>query len=450
MRKAIESIVSLLMTLVLTAGLAQGAVYDFTEGNKLTLLHDPVKSTDLKLELVRNARHSVHIVTYYWDNSGYPIELMHELKKAHARGVDVRLMSSYIPAATMDFFGKARRTLDIKDSRKKNDATLAYLRLVPGNNQSWTNNIHEKIFLIDSKVAIIGGRNISDNDQRAKDLEVKIEGPAVNQVQEHFRRLFNFLVDLKILNHCDKDSYKEKISNDKCFNRYNHLRFSKNDKGFFPEQPLFENGSRARILTNEVLFTQFKNDYKGNEKFSIKDDIINTVISTEFNQLRAYNYFVLPTAPYRAFLEKSIKQNKDIRMISNSLKSSAFVSNRGYLVSLPGMKNLVDQGLDLVQWNHPKLEYLHEKVLLFDNDHGIIGSHNFGTGSTSVSSEICIDFYDQPIVEELSAIFDQEFADRSVTIPATSESLQKEMDDHRKMIKFLSKDPIQTILKMLY
>lgn len=450
MRKVIESIVSFIMTLVLTAGLAKGAVYDFTEGNKLTLLHDPVKSTELKLELVRNARHSVHIVTYYWDNTGYPIELMKELKKAHARGVDVRLMSSYIPAATMDFFGKARRTLDIRDSRKNSEATLAYLRLVPGNNQSWTNNIHEKIFLIDSKVAILGGRNVSDNDQRAKDLEVKIEGPAVNQVQEHFRRLFNFLVDLKILNHCKTNTYTDRVRYEKCFDRYNDLRFSKNDETFFPEQPVFENGSRARILTNEVLFTQFKNGYKGKEKFSIKDDIINTVITTEFNQLRAYNYFVLPTAPYRAFLEKSIKQNKDIRMITNSLKSSAFVSNRGYLISLPEMKKLVDEGLNLAQWNHPKLEYLHEKVLLFDNDHGIIGSHNFGTGSTSVSSEICIEFFNQPIVEELSDIFDQEFSDRSVTIKATSESLQSEIDDHSKMIRFLSKNPIQTILRMLY
>jgi len=438
------------MTLILTAGFAKGAVYDFTEGNKLTLLQDPHQSTELKLDLVRHAKHHIHIVTYYWDNKGYPIELMDELKKAHARGVDVRLMSTYIPSVTMDFFGKARRTLDIHDSRKKNDSTLAYLRLVPGNNESWTNNIHEKIFLVDGKAAIIGGRNISDNDFRAKDLEMKIEGPAVNQVQEHFRRLFNFLVDLKILNHCKTNTYTDRLRYDQCFDRYNDLRFSKNDEGFFPEQPVFENGAKARVLTNEVLFLQFKNEYKGREKFSIKDDIINTVITTDFTQLRAYNYFVLPTAPYRAFLEKSIKQNKDVRMITNSLKSSAFVSNRGYLISLPEMKKLVDEGLQLAQWNDKKLEYLHEKVLLFDDDHGIVGSHNFGTGSTSVSSEICLEFFDRPIVQTLTKVFDEEFENRSITIKATSDSLQSEIDDHSKMIKLLKKNPLETILRMLY
>ncbi len=446
------------MTLVLTAGLAVGEVYDFTEGNRLTLLPDPHESTELKLELVKNAKHHIHIVTYYWDNKGYPIELMRELKKAHARGVDVRLMSTYIPSVTMDFFGMAKRTLDIGDSRKKSDATLAYLRLVPGNNESLTNNIHEKIFLVDGKVAILGGRNISDNDYRAKDLEVKIEGPAVNQVQEHFRRLFNFLVDLKILTHCKKetetatetDLYKNQYKNEKCFDRYNTLRFNKDAAGFFPEQPLFENGSKARILTNEVLFNQFKENLSGRETFSHKDDVINTVVNTEFNQLRAYNYFVLPTTPYRAFLEKGLHQGKDIRMITNSLKSSAFVSTSGYLISLPEMKGLVDNGLNLAQWNDEKLEYLHEKVLLFDNDHAIMGSHNFGTGSTSVSSEICIEFFNQPIVEHLSKVFDHEFENRSITLQATSEALKKEIADHKNKIKLLHIDPIETILRMLY
>ena len=85
------------LTLVLAAGAVKAEVYDFTEGNRLTLLQDAHKATALKLELVKNAKHHIHIVSYYWDNNGYPIELMQELSKAHARGVDVRLMSTWIP-----------------------------------------------------------------------------------------------------------------------------------------------------------------------------------------------------------------------------------------------------------------------------------------------------------------------------------------------------------------
>lgn len=437
------------MTLILTAGLARGAVYDFTEGNKLTLLQKAREATELKLDLVRHAKHHIHIVTYYWDKKGFPIELMKELKKAHARGVDVRLMSTYIPSITMDVFGKARRTLDIYRSRKESAATLAYLRLTPGYDETWTNNIHEKIFLVDGKVAILGGRNISDNDYRAKDLEMKIEGPVVNQVQEHFRKLFDFLVKLKVLKHCEMGKVI-------CEYKYNSLRFSKDDPAFFPEQTIYENGAKARVLTNEVLFAQFNKKLTDEEKVSMKDDIINEVVKVDFDRLRAYNYFVLPTVSYRQFLEKNIKEKKDVRMISNSLISSAFISNRGYLVSLPGLKSLVDEGLNLSQWSGSamsgtdKLEYLHEKVLLFNDDHGFVGSHNFGIGSTAVSSEICLEFFDRPIVQTLSNVFDKEFTDRNITTPATSMSLQNEIDHNREMIEFLSVNPLQTILKMLY
>jgi putative cardiolipin synthase len=449
MKKLFYKYASIIMTLILTAGFAKGEVYNFTEGNRLTLLQNAHTSTELKIDLVKHAKHHIHIVTYYWDNKGYPIELMNELKKAHARGVDVRLMSTYVPSATLDFFGKARRTLDIRHSKKESDATLAYLRLVPGHNESWTNNIHEKIFLVDGEVAILGGRNISDNDYRAKDLEVKLEGPVVNEVQEHFRRLFNFLVDLKILTHCQQNTNEGAY--DGCFDKYNDLRFAKNDLDFFPEQTVYPEGSKARILTNEVLFTQFKDGFKGKKKFTIKDDIINTVTKIDFNQLRAYNYFILPTVPYRAYLEKNLKEKKDIRVISNSLKSSAFVSSNGYYVSLPEMKGLVDDGLPIAQWNGSEnLEYLHEKVMLFDEDHAIVGSHNYGAGSTSVSSEICVEFFDRPIVQTLSKVFDAEFADPKITTRATSESVRKEMDAHKYMIKFLRINFIETILKMLY
>lgn len=442
------------MTLILTAGLARGAVYDFTQGNKLTLLQSPHEATDLKLDLVRHAKHHIHIVTYYWDDKGFPIELMKELRNAHARGVEVRLMSTLVPSLTLDPLGKAYRTLDSNRAKKENPATIAYLRLAPGNNESWTNNIHEKIFLVDGKVAIIGGRNISDNDYRAKDLEVKIQGPVVNQVQEHFQKLFDFLVDLKIIDDCKK----EKDLN-LCKNSFNQLRFAQSDKNFYPVQPQFKNGSKARILTNDVLFAQYKNHYQGKNKFLINDDIINTVIKINFNQLRAYNYFILPTDLYRDFLLKNISDGKDVRMISNSLSSSAFVSNNGYLMSLPGMKMLVDNGLEIAQWtgtspeskeSTEKYEYLHEKVMLFDDNHGIIGSHNYGLGSTSVSSEICIEFFNRPIVETLNEIFDREYSDRSVTTIATSESLQNEIAANKTKIRILEISPIQTILKMLY
>ena len=50
-----------------------------------------------------------------------------------------------------------------------------------------------------------------------------------------------------------------------------------------------------------------------------------------------------------------------------------------------------------------------KKVLIFDEDHIIIGSHNFGTGSTSVSNEIAVEIKSKRIADRLIDVFESEF-----------------------------------------
>ena len=428
----------------------QAKVYDFTEDNKLTLLQDARASVQLKLDLVRHAKHHIHIMTYYWDKSGYPADLILELKKAHERGVEVRIMTTYIPSLSMDFWSKSRKALFADQEKNNSNASLAFLRLIPGDNQSLTNNIHEKIFLVDGEKTILGGRNISDNDFKAKDLEVILEGPVVNEVQAHFYKMFTFLVELKIAKSCSK-------VNTNCSNQYNKLKFQNDDIKFFPDQPRFAGGARARILTNEVLFEKQKNNYSGNSVFEIRDDIIDTVIKINFIKMRAYNYFIMPTDRYKEYLIKNLAAGKSIDIISNSITTAASISDKGYIYSLPEMYNLVNHGLNLHQWlgikfeeGKDKLFYLHEKVMLFDDDHGIIGSHNFGSGSTSVSSEISVEFFSRPIVQVLNEVFDNEKNDGEITKEATVPLIESEIHDNKKMIKILHTIVVRNIVKELY
>jgi putative cardiolipin synthase len=429
---------------------AQARVYDFTTGNKLTLLQDARTSVELKLEMVKRARHHIHIMTYYWDSKGFPMELITELKKANDRGVDVRIITTLIPSLSMDMTDKVKRIL-YSNKESSSTAILSLLRMTPGNNEALTNNIHEKIFLVDGEVAILGGRNISNNDFRAKDMEVKLEGPVVNQVQEHFQKMYSFLIGLKIKDDCEARSSE-------CSLKYTKLKFSSEDKSFFPDQPKFAEEVKARILTNEVLIDQNANDYYGQERFFIKDDIIDTVIKQPFTLLRAYNYFILPTLRYRIYLEDNLKNHKEIRMISNSMKSASFISNKGYLVGLPETRNLITVGVKLRQWTgsaksptgEDQLEYLHEKVMIFDEDHAIIGSHNFGIGSTSVSSEIAVEFYSKEITKTLINVFDEEFANPEITKTETVEMVDQEMKDKKFQLKFFSLRPISTLIKELF
>ncbi len=234
----------ILLTVFSTSAFAK--VYDHVDGNKLRLLEDPAASVDYKIELIQKAKHHINILTFFWDDSSIPDRMAKELSLANARGVEVRILSSFIPTIGTDFFGKGRRYL-----KPQSNAVFTYQSLTPGRAFSLTHSLHEKIFSIDGEIAIIGGRNISDSSLSGKDMEVELQGPVVNQVQDHFKRMFDFVLMLKIKTHCLREN------SEACEAKYNKLKFPADDKKFFPDQMMFADGVPARIISHEAVIHQY-------------------------------------------------------------------------------------------------------------------------------------------------------------------------------------------------
>lgn len=423
---------------------AYSKVYEFTHNNRLSLIEDPAASVDLKVELIKQAKHHVNIITFFWDDSAVPQRLAVELNKAHARGVDVRILTSYVATLGTDPLGKGKRTLDLKS---KNGGVYSYLSLTPGSSFSVNNSLHEKIFLVDGEKAIIGGRNASNSSLSGKDLEVLMEGPVVNQVQDHFKTMYDFILDQRIETHC----HQNETLDSKCVKEYRDLEFSLTDKGFFPNQPSFVNGEDARIISHEALIHQKELGLSRSARVNQQDDILDTVTKIEFKKLRAYNYFIIPTPKYKKFLEESLAQGDSIEMITNSYESAKFSSNFGYIYSIPDAKDLVEDGLELHQWQrNQKLNYVHEKVMIFDEDHVIVGSHNFGVGSTAVSNEIAIEIKSKAIADRLIEVFEYESGNPAITTKADLSFLEQEYDKYKMQIKILRVKLLEGILREIY
>ena len=427
----------LLMFSFATTAVAE--VYDFTSGNRIGLIEDSVEGAELKIELIKKAKHHVHIITFFLDDTTFPMRVAEELQKANARGVEVRILSTLVPTIGMDFLGKGRRKL-----KASNNAVFTYQLLSPEYFFSVTHNLHEKLFVVDGEKAIIGGRNISDSSYNGKDLEVLMEGPSVNQVQHHFKKMFDFVIEQKKRINCNSEF------NEACLKSYDDLNFANNDV-YFPEQPIYEDGVSARVLTHETIIHQYENAMSRKKRLAQKDDILDTLIKIPFKKLRTYNYFMLQTDRYRDYLEDNLKQGNSIEVITNSLESAKFSSNRGYIYALPESHNLVSKGLKMYQWQRDqKLNYVHEKVMIFDEDRTIIGSHNFGTGSTSVSNEIAIEIKSEAIAKRLIEVFDEEKSNAQITKEVDSDFLAKEINQHRRQIKIYRNTILGSLLREIY
>jgi putative cardiolipin synthase len=376
-------------------------VYDFTENNDLKLLENAKESAEYKLDLIRNAKHHIHLITFYIDKSEYPKVVIEELKKAHERGVEIRILTTMFPSLLIDLTGKVKK--DLKkiniSSDIKNEAVFSFLDLRPDNNLSIYNNVHEKLLIIDGKVAVTGGRNLSDNSLHAKDIEVLVSGDVVHQLQNHFKGLFDFILKKETKRVC-------KNSSTECISLQNSKIFREGDKKYFPDISV-NSKVKMRLLTNDSLIQEDQFKYGVRKRFLIEDDILNTITSTEFSELRAYNYFILPKDAYKDFLFESVKSKKKISLICNGLKSASQVSPVGYFVSLPHEKEYVDHDIDVYEWQGPTdYEYMHEKVLIFDKNHFFVGSHNLGIGSSNVSSELMLEVYSDEIASHLAQVFD--------------------------------------------
>lgn len=439
--KPMRKILGTILFMLCLAFQAHGKVYEYTQGNHISLLEDPALAVDHKIDLIRNAKHHINIITFLWDNSNVSRRMAEELNKANARGVEVRVLSTTIATRGVDLLGRGKKKL-----KTSMDTVFTYMELAPSATFSFTHNLHEKIFLVDGEVAIIGGRNVTDSALEGKDMEVELRGPIVNQVQDHFKRMFDFIVDRKIEAQCpwDDESFY-------CEGNFKKLLFKNEDQRFFPVQPFYKEGDEARILSHEAILHQFQKGMNRKERLLQKDDILDTVTQIDFKKLRAYNYFMIPSKRYRDFLEKNLREGDSIEIITNSVESAKFSSNAGYYYSLPDARELVEEGIELYQWQREqKLNYVHEKVLIFDEDHVVVGSHNFGTGSTSVSNEIAVEFKSKKVASRLIEVFESEIQDTKITKKADGDFLDQEIKEYKSLIRIFRNKLLGSFLREIY
>jgi cardiolipin synthase len=162
------------------SGLTQGVLYT---GNRVELLVDTA-FFDALFDEIGKAQRSVHFETFLWKEGRLGQRLVDALIARAAAGVRVRVM---LDANGTKKMGDAARQQLI-------DAGCKICRHHPGHLRHigvFNDRDHRKLAVLDGRVAFVGGHCITDawlcdGDERARDLGVRITGPAVHGVQSVF------------------------------------------------------------------------------------------------------------------------------------------------------------------------------------------------------------------------------------------------------------------------
>jgi putative cardiolipin synthase len=353
--------------------------------NKVALLDDPRISLQMRIEMIRNAKKTLDMATYIYGNDESSSQVIRELILAADRGVNVRLIiddfKNQIPSSLLAF-------MIAKGIRIKEFNTLAFKKKLDN-----IRRLHVKIIVADRLKSIIGGRNIVNSyfyvgeQTNFRDREIFISGRFGNEAGQGFDDLwFSALSD--------------EITHSKIMSEKKNIKVVKKYLNDLKEMPFLSDSSLKDVLENILfinvphidIFMDRPNSYKYVEKHST-ERLISLIHNAKKQILIESPYVILQDSIFNA-LKSAISRGVKVEILTNSMMSSD-----SYLVLSVYFRErdqLLKMGFHIKEYISDN-EYLHTKMMLFDDDIVYIGSLNMDMISCNIITEVMVEIKDKQL-----------------------------------------------------
>ena len=166
----------------------------------VTILNIGDEALLARLHLIRAAQRTISIQTFIWADDATGQLLMHELIEAATRGVKVKIIldqmrSAYDPIRVA-LAATAHPNMEIKHynpvANRIRPGWWRSLGSLLAHFRRFNQRMHNKVFIVDDRMAIIGGRNIGNDYfdrgeiHNMRDRDVLVIGPVVKEITESF------------------------------------------------------------------------------------------------------------------------------------------------------------------------------------------------------------------------------------------------------------------------
>ncbi|MFB2578343.1 MULTISPECIES: phospholipase D family protein [unclassified Acinetobacter] len=385
------------------------------------VLNDANDALMTRLELIERAEKSIDLQYYIWDNDKVGALAVQALLRAADRGVKVRLLiddnnakemqSAYLamsqhPNIQVRLFNPYRfrhfRVLDI---------VLDFNRI--------NRRMHNKTFIVDQQVALIGGRNMSNQyynvgeNFQFSDMDVVLVGQAVGDIVHSFDEYWNHDYAYPVAQ-LQKDptrlsyaSLRKQLDhhwqNSNIASTLSHpLGRGKFDQWFNEELDL--EWVKAKVITDPADKISQKADETQYLSSALKQEL-----NTPTKQIDLVSAYFVPEDKDLEIMRTLHQQGIQTRILTNSFKANDVSIVHAFYA--PKRVEILKQGIELYEFlpvlplslthrermkifgerfNREGLgrSSLHAKFLALDNQQVFIGSYNFDPRSTYLNSEI--------------------------------------------------------------
>lgn len=367
-----------------------------------------------RIALADLAGHTLDVMYYIWrfDQAGRCLAL--RLMEAADRGVRVRLLLDHFPlgrnAAVAAVLG-SHPGIEVRlfNPIPTHDSPLHYLRKALGFLRDWNGlntRMHNKAFIADDCISIVGGRNIGDEyfDLRAtrpfRDLDVMAVGPVVQETTGVFERFWESPWTIPATSVVQVARVPERLAK---------LRSNLEAEAAAASDPaltfrvadrapgLAELGRMTERMTWAPARVAADNPRKvRHPRPDVRDQLMELLTPTRSILVEAS--YLVPTDEFMAVVRDLRARGVAISMTTNSLASTDVpVVHAGYG---PFRKPLLEAGVVLHEWRSDNVEgesgfgartrhgALHTKAYVIDGDTLVIGALNLDPRSILWNTEL--------------------------------------------------------------
>lgn len=399
-------------------------------------LEDAFMSIASRIHLIRNAKYSVDLQYYIWQDDFIGQMILQELLKAADHGVKVRLMIDDQNGTQLDDALKVLSVHPNFEIKLFNPYKFRKFRIIDYvfRFKKINHRMHNKLIVADGVIAVTGGRNISreyfdaSDSFQFTDLDILFFGNSVQHANQVFILFWNDKLSYSVEQLLGKSSLNQLKTYQSEYSLGRKLQNNIDHRLKLAQEKIQENLKQRPIQWAKAHFvadTPNKIHVDVHDKHYIYNQMIHIMGEPKIHLELVSAYFV-PTAKGEKYLSNLAQNNIEVRILTNSFLANDVALLHAFYAQY--RQDLLKNGVKLYEFK-PYIERekrtwyevvtgnvipakgknassLHAKF--FDIDGMVfIGSFNFDPRSAFLNSEVGLVIESDELQNQISASLDQ-------------------------------------------
>jgi putative cardiolipin synthase len=398
------------------------------------LLADPTEAFSTRFAIAAFAEKTLDMQYYLWKGDLAGQLLMWRALEAADRGVRVRFLIDDIYHSGRDEIYSmldSHPNFELRIFNPMANRGVARNLNYLANRKQLNHRMHNKIFLADNAVAVLGGRNIGNDyfgvDTKANffDLDVLTTGQGAREAGAAFDEYWNskHAVPIHVLHEenftaADLKAARQRLND--SLKQLNALPFVLT----LEEQETLDN---LRKWREELSWTQAHvvvdplERFEGQGQSAIVEFAAEHIADID-HEFVAQSAYLIPSENGLAVLKAQVDRGVRVRLLTNSLMSNNHITaHSGYMKY---RKAILETGAELYELradaalrehfkanenNEEVPAGIHTKAFVIDGEQALIGSFNFDPRSRDLNSEIGLVVTSAEFAREVLDVMDRDF-----------------------------------------